>query len=152
MSAPNPRPPPLASFELDGYRLDVAHYLNADYSDVSVASAELPAVNEWINEKLQAYVEMLHITRAELAEAEATAYFTLRKGAFADDYGGKQTEESLKHAVALDPEVKKLVRSEAVLSAWCGRLRGVQSSLSMKLDLVRSSEATRRKVFDETSS
>lgn len=147
MATSKPELPPLAAFELEGYRLDVAHYLSRDYSDVADACAELPAVNEWINEKLQAYVEMLHVTRAELEEAEAVAYFALRKGEFTDDYAGKPTEDALKRAVALDKEVKRLAREVAVLSAWCGRLRGVQESLGMKLDLVRSSEATRRKVF-----
>jgi len=147
VASQKPELPPLSAFELDGYTLNLGRYLGRDYADVADACAELPAVNEWINEKLQGYVEMLHVTKAELEEAEAVAYFELRKGAFADDYGGKQTEDSLKRAVALDPEVKKLVRSVAVLSGWCTRLRGMQESLGMKLDLVRSSEATRRQVF-----
>ncbi len=139
--------PPIARFKIDGYELDLSRYLGRDYDDVTEASAELPAVHEWVNEKLQVYAEMLNTRKAELREAEAVAYFDLRKGAFDADYGGKQTEGALDKAVCLDKEVRALVREVAVLSGWCTRLRGIQEALGMKLDLVRSSEATRRQVF-----
>lgn len=144
--------PPLSSFTLDGYTLELARYLGMDYTDVADACAELPAVNEWINEKLQGYIEMLYVAKKEVKEAEATAFFALRKGEFEDSYGGKPTIDAINQAVVLDPEVKKKSREVAVLAAWCNRLRGIQESLSMKLDLVRSSEATRRKIFEDTSS
>jgi hypothetical protein len=111
----------------------------------------LPAIAEWINEQLQGYAEQLQVRRAELDEVEGEAYFALTGGEFADNYLGRQNEEALKHAVAIDPKVKRIKHEVAVLSAWCTRLRATQDNLRMKLELVRSTEATRRSVFNEGS-
>ena len=142
--------PKIGTITLDGVTLDLNHYLGREYDDVSEAALDLPSVAEWINEQLQAYTESYQIAKVSLAEAEAETYFRLKKGQYDDDYGGKATEDALKRAVDLDPKVGKLNRDVAVLYAWCNRLRGIQENLRMKLELVRSTEATRRAVFDST--
>jgi hypothetical protein len=147
---PKNKLPTIAPITLGGYTLDLNAYLAREYEDVSQAANELPSIAEWVNEQLQAFIETLQKRRNELDEAEAMAYFDLRKGRFADDYGGRETEDALKHAVVIDPQVRKLNEEIAVLSGWVSRLRGTQENLQMKLELVRSTEATRRKVFESS--
>jgi len=147
-----PTLPILAELELDGQKLDISYYLSHDYDDISAAANELPSVIEWINERHSALMEAKLVKKAEIDEAEATAYFALNGAGddnFEGNYAGKKTEASLAHAVAIDPAVKRAKREYANISAWTTRLAGLMNSLQSRLELLRSSEATRRKVFDE---
>jgi hypothetical protein len=137
----------------DGQTLDIGHYLTHSYDDVSEASQELPAMLEWVHTRLQVVYEKRLILKAELEEAMAKAWFDLQghgAGSFAENFHGKPTAEAINHAVNLDQHVCKLKRTLAVYTAWTQRLNNLQSSIQAKLDLVRSTEATRRTVFDET--
>lgn len=69
--------PKIKQLTLDGFTLNVDYFLTCEYDDISAAAAELPSVIEWINERLQAYQEMKLVKKAEVAEAEARAYFEL---------------------------------------------------------------------------
>jgi hypothetical protein len=143
--------PPIEPVAIGGQRVNVSHYLTKPYDDVSEAAQELPALIEWVNQELQVCTENKLVAAQELAEAEATAYFELRQpGAesFAENYVGKATEEAMKHAVVLDARVKKCGLTAARWSAWASRLYNLQHSLQAKLELVRSSEATRRHADD----
>lgn len=158
----------------DGVELDIDQYLTTDYVDVSQAAQELPAVMEWINELRQYYAEERELAeadldyakasaKADLEFAEATAYFDLRgtgDGNFAANYERKPTEEGIRMAIILDPAARKLKLSSnvrelkvkiATLSAMHSRLSGTIQSLQAKVELIRSSEATRRTTFDETT-
>lgn len=141
--------PTLPPIDLGGdFKLDLSYYLTATYDDIGQASSELPAIIEWVNMKLQEMVESRLIKKQEIKEVEAEAYFYLKDGAFVRDYNDKMTESSLSMAVALSPKVKQTHHDFAVLSGWVERLSNLQGSLSAKLDLTRSSEATRRQLIN----
>lgn len=145
--------PEVKPIELSGVKLDINYFLTCDYDDISVARDELPAIIEWLNEQLQGLHESRLIAKAELAEAEAKVYFELT-GTGDDNFeanypGSKRTETAVGHAIAIDPSVKRLKRDLAVLTAWTSRLAGSMRSLQSRLDLLRSSEATRREVFSD---
>ena len=145
-----PALPKIGTITLGGFTLDLNYYLNREYDEIGEAGLDLPSIAEWVNEQLQGFGETLQTTRTELAEVESETFFSLKKGQYADDYGGKATVEALKHAINIDPRVRKLNREVATLQAWCYRLRGIQDNLKMKLELVRSTEATRRSIFNDT--
>jgi len=136
----------------DDFKLDLSYYLTQSYDDIGQASSELPAVIEWVNMKLQEMVESRLIAKQRIKELEAEAYFDLKGGRFAENYSDKMTETSLAMAVALDEKVKSAHRKHAVLAGWVERLSNLQGSLVAKLDLTRSSEATRRQLISKHDS
>lgn len=140
--------PTVQKIELGGVSLDVGYFLRSSYDEISRASSELPAIIEWVNEQLQAIVEEKMIVKQQIKEVESKTYFELVNGGFEEQYHGKQTATALSMAISLEPEVKKIHRRYAVLSGWTSRLQSLQYSLTAKLDLVRSTESTRRKVYD----
>lgn len=132
--------------------IDVDYYMRETYDDVTTASVELPTVIETLNELRQAYVEERGLAKVRLAEATAEAYFDLRgtgTGSFSESYPGKMTEDALKMAVVLDPAVKELNARLVVNAAMVNRLSGAIQSFQAKVELLRSSEATRRAVLDD---
>jgi len=128
----------------DGEVIDLDFYLNHDYTSIEEASQQLPGIIEYLNEKLQYYVQTEQIEKQEIKEAEATVYFRLRSGEFLERYGEKMTEAALEKAVVLDDVVKNAHRIHAESDAWCERLKRSISSLTAKMELVRTTEATRR--------
>ncbi len=131
----------------DGDTLDLDHYLSEDYDDISVASEEIPPVLEWLNDRLQQVYESKLDAKNKLKRAEAQAYFDLKRGDFKDTYPGSMTEKSLEHAVQLSKKVQQAQNDYVLYSGWVNRLRGLQGSFSSKLDLIRSTESTRRRLF-----
>lgn len=138
--------PTLDPITLQGFELDVDHYLKKDYDDISMASEELPALIEWINMLVQIYAEAKIVAKQEIKEVEAEAYAEAQ----AEPTDGKKTEASLGRAATLNPKVMAAHRRFARLSGWVSRLVNLQISLQSKLDLVRSTESTRRKVYTDT--
>ncbi len=136
----------------DGDILDIAHYLGSEYDDVSVANQELPPMMEWVHSKLQLMTERRLLVKQRVAEHRARAWFALQDdGAdgFSANYRGKATSEAMNHAVNLDPRVCEAERLLARYTGWTQRLNNLCESIQAKLDLVRSTEATRRRVFDD---
>lgn len=132
----------------DDFELDLDYYLGTEYDDIGQACSELPPVIEWVNMKLQQITESKLIMKQEIAETEAKAYFDLRAGLFEDrGYAGKPTQDAVKEAVCLEESVKVIHRKYAVLVGWAQRLYQLQASLQSKLDLIRSTEATRRRLI-----
>lgn len=146
------KPPPLPQLEpieLDGYKLDLQFWLTKEYREIGEAAVELPSIIEWLNFELQGFIEVKIRKKAELARAEAKAYFSIKNGDFQrKGYGDKPTEAAVNHAVQLDEEVTKLNEDVAVVSGWVERFINLQKTLQFKLELVRSNEATRRKQID----
>jgi len=129
--------------------VDVEYWLTLEYRDIGDASVDLPSVIEWFNYQHQVHLEEKMQTEGELARAKAEAYFALKDGEFVRrGYGQKPTEASLDHAVELDDKVMRLRDRVATLTGWVDRFRNIQKSLQFKLELVRSNEATRRKILD----
>lgn len=152
MAHDDPELPLLSEVELQGYTLDVDFFLKKDYDDIGSASQELPALAEWINMMVQYYAEERIIAKHEIKEAEAKAYFRISSdGEFTVDgvttLIAKKTEALVARAVDIDPDVMKAHRRYARLSGWVTRLQNLQLSFQSKLDLVRSTESTRRAVF-----
>jgi len=146
--------PRLTRLKLGRDAIDVDYYLTSVYDNINDASAELPAVIEWVNEQNQGYVERMHVLKGEVKEAEASAYLRLAGPDMEEGFevrfpGVKRNSDALNHAVALDPEVRQKKIDLAHHVAWVERLRQLQVSLTAKLDMVRSTEATRRRVFSE---
>jgi hypothetical protein len=127
------------------YKLDLDHWLAKEYDDISHAASELPVIVEWVNAQLQAVSEAKIIAKHEIKEEEARAYLRLKQ-----DTNLKRTESAIAHLVALDDNVMQAYRRFAALAAWAQRLSQLLFSLQAKLDLVRSTEATRRKILEES--
>lgn len=147
---PNMPPPlpPIPPIDLDGFELDMQYYIQKEYLDIAQAAVELPSIIEAISAYHQVVTENKIRTKARLEQRESRALFELKGGEFqSKGYGDKITEASLKAAVVLDDEVMQLTEEFAVWSALEDRLERSGKALLGKLDIVRSSEATRRKVF-----
>jgi len=133
------------------FTLDLDYYLGHDYLDIAEACTELPAVIEWVNERLQRVTEDRLRIKSKIKRMEAKAYFRLKDGGYeADGYAGKATNEALERAISLNPEVQKEEDEFAVLSGWHVRLVNLITSLQSKLDLTRSVESTRRRLVEDS--
>lgn len=145
-----PQLPKIPPIELGDHKLDVEHYVRKEYLDIADAAVELPSVIEWLNWQTQVHIERKMTTKAALEREEAQVYFDLKGGGFErNGYGHKATEESLKRAIDLDEKVIQLKEDLAIYTALVERLYRVQQSLQFKLELVRSSEATRRALVQQ---
>lgn len=131
-----------------GASIDLDYYFAQDYTDIQQATQEIPALIEWINSMQQSMYEDKLNFETELAETRAKAYFDLRKGNLTEEYGGKPTEKALLFAIDLNDEVQDLERKLNITKGWVRRLNNLQLSLQTKLDLIRSSEATRRRLIE----
>jgi hypothetical protein len=138
----------LEPIELNGQSLDLNYYFGQDYLDIEHAAKELPAVVEWVNAQYHVIYEDMLTFKDDLERAEARAFFDLKDGGYAQKYGGKATEKSLEHAITLDDRVIALKKNYNNLRGWVKRLYALQESLQTKLELVRSSEATRRRLVE----
>jgi hypothetical protein len=148
---PLPKLPAIPPLDLGTFQVDVNHYLTKEYPDIGQAALELPALIEALNWQNQVNREQLYRREAELGRVQAEVYFELKGGGFQTaGYGEKPTEEALKMAIKLDPKVIELQEEIAVMSGWDARFRNLMQTFQFKLDLVRSTEATRRKLPDES--
>lgn len=136
--------PRLGKIELDSFSLDLDYFFGHEYDEIGQASIELPAVIEWVNSQLQGLTENKIIAKQRIKEVEAETYFNFRRGGFEGSYPGKPTDAAVERAVALSDKVRAAYERYAVLTGWVDRLTRLTFSLQAKLDLVRSSEATRR--------
>jgi hypothetical protein len=142
--------PKLDKMELGGYALDIDYFLKTDYQDAHSAAKEIPSVIEWINSELQVAIEKKIITKQQLKKAEGAAFLDLR-GALWErrGYAGKQTDSAIDAAVHLEKSVIEATETFAYWSGLVSRLVNTLLSLQAKLDLVRTSEATRRAMAEE---
>ena len=139
--------PDLPPLELDGFSLDIQYYLTKEYIEIGLAAIELPALIETLNWQGQGNSETLMRKKAELGRAEAEAYFYMKGGGYQKSgYGDKSTDKGIEYAVRLDTKVIRLEDEVAILTAYVDRLKNLMRSLQSKLELVRSTEATRRKL------
>jgi hypothetical protein len=137
--------PVIRVINLDNFELDVDYYLKKEYADIGEAASELPALIEWINEQLQVMIEAREMAKAKIKQYEASAFFDLRDGGFVLDFPGKQTDSAIERAVDLQDGVQEAAENLAVLHGWVSRLTNLLETFRVKFDLIRSTEATRRK-------
>jgi hypothetical protein len=139
--------PQLAKLKLGGETLDLDYFLTRVFDDVAQVTEELPAAICWLNWKRADAIQWEMIAERELKEAEATAYFELRNGGFEDkNYGGKMTDKAVTCATCLEPTVIASAKVYESRRAMRERIYGCVVALQARLDLVRTSEATRRRL------
>lgn len=144
-----PALPPIPPLNLGGFNLDIEYYVRKEYDDIATAAVELPSIIEWLIYQHQLALEMKLRKKSELERIEAAAYFELKSGEFRSlGYGDKPTESALQAAVVLDNRVIEVNEDIAVWSALEDRLDRSARTLTGKFELVRSSEATRRKMVE----
>lgn len=143
-TVPKIKLPKLEVLSIHDFELNIDYYLKNVYNDIFTASSELPAIIEWVNTCLQDYTEAKMEAKDSLEEAKATEYLALKGGGFLTKYNYKPTEEAIASAVTVAPEVVAAKAKYRSLYAWVGRLHFLISSLQSKLEMVRSSESTRR--------
>jgi hypothetical protein len=138
-------PPILDKLTLGGQVVDIQDLLTSPYEDIREASERVPAVLAFLGNQRAWAVERLMNAERAWRKAEAEAYFRLKNGDFvAAGYGAKVTEDALKHAVTLDVMVEakavEYTKRKRLLDSFSETI----SALKLKVDLVRSSETTRR--------
>lgn len=141
--------PKLKNIKIGTDALDLDYLLNSEFEDVREAAEQLPAAIGWLGFHRGYAYERLIIAEQEWNETEARVYFELRNGGFAEKgYGDKMTEEALKKAVLLDESVSQAAAEYASAKRWLEVFNSTIEALVAKLDLVRTSEATRRRLIE----
>ena len=142
--------PKLKPMKLDGFELDLDYYLKTHYASVYSANAELPSIIEWVNENLETAIYKKHMAKALLKQAEGMAFHDLRDPLKFEQFGfaGKPTEKAIDAAIPQLNYVVEANENYAKAAALVSRLINTLISLQAKLDLVRTSEATRRAVVE----
>ncbi len=128
--------------------LDPDYYFKKRYEDIIQAASELPVVIEYINESLQRASINAMQAKWDIEALEGETYSTLRQE-WTTRFAEKMTEDAVKHAVNMDEDLKKARNNYAVLKSYVGRLANMQENLRAKMDVLRSAEATRRKLISD---
>lgn len=137
--------PPLKAFKVGDATVDLEWLLNAPYEDIGEAAARIPPAIGYLGYHCSVSVERMIIAKHEIEKAEGNVYFRLKNGEFVTKgFGEKMTEESVKRAVSQYPEVSEAHAKFATYRRNIEWLNRSIEALQAKLDLVRSSEATRR--------
>lgn len=144
------RLPKLRPIELEGYALDIDYFLKTHYTSVHSANAELPSIIEWVNEQLQVAIEQKLMAKATLKQTEGSNYHFLREEENFRQAGfqGKITDKALEYAIPLMESSTEANLNYARAAGWVSRLSNTLISLQAKLDLVRTTEATRRAMVE----
>ena len=145
MAKPKEAVPPLSSITVGGHTLNLEYLLNAPYEDIQEAAEQIPAALGWLGHQRANAVERLILSEFSWKEAESKSYFDLKNGSFTSEgFGEKQSEEALKRAIISMPEVKAAAAEYAKRKKHVSWISSTIDALNAKLELVRSSEATRR--------
>lgn len=149
--APPKRPklPSIAPIVNDVIDLDPDYYFRKRYDDILEAASELPVVIEYINESLQRAAISATDAKRDLESMEAETYTRFRQE-WNTLYAEKMTEKALEMAVLQDKELAEVSRNYSVLKSYVTRLANMQENLRSKLDMLRSVEATRRKLIEDS--
>jgi hypothetical protein len=143
-----PELPVLAKIINDIIDLDPDYYFSKRYDDIHEAASELPTVIEYINESLQRAAIGSAKAKRDLELMRAETYTRLREN-WTTTFSDKMTETALEMAIVQDKNFGAATDNYAVLKSYVGRMANMQENLRAKLDLLRSVEATRRKLIDD---
>lgn len=143
-----PELPVLEKIENDIIVLNPEYFFKKRYEDVTEAANELPVVIEYINESLQRAAIAANDAKRDLAAMEAETYTALRQD-WSTKFAEKMTEKALEMAVLQDKDLAEVARNYSVLKSYVSRLSNMQENLRMKLDMLRSVEATKRKLIND---
>ena len=137
--------PPLKAFKVGDAVVDLEWLLNAPYEDIGEAAAKIPPAIGYLGYHKSLASERMIVSEQNWKKVEAQQYFNLKGGGFVSKgFGEKMTEESLKRATMLCPEVDAACADYAKRKQTVDWLAASIDALQAKLELVRSSEATRR--------
>ena len=130
------------------FTLDLDVFLKNPYDDIGSAAVELPSIIEWTNQQLQWVIEQRAIKKQTLKTVRAQCFLRLKNGAAQDLIQGRVSEQAIEQLIELDEEAIRVNTELAQISGWASRLTNLLYVLQAKLDLVRSTESTRRKLID----
>lgn len=142
--------PRVRTIKFGNEELDLDTLLKTDYQDIRQASEELPAAIGWLEWQRACLVERAQTAELAWEAAEAQAYFDVKSGKYAEFFQGKLTDKAIDHAIKLVPEVEQACKRHAETKKWLSSCTGAIKALEAKMELVRTSEATRRR-FQESS-
>jgi hypothetical protein len=129
------------------FTLDLDTFLKHPYEEIGEAAVELPAIIEWVNQQLQWVIEQKGVKKQELKTVRARAFVKLKNGEAQDKIAGKVSEKALEQLIELDDHVISVNEELSKVLGWSSRLSNLLYVLQAKLDLVRSTESTRRKLI-----
>ena len=129
--------------------LELDDYLQKPYDDIGEAAVELPAIIEWVNQQLQWLIEQKGTKMQELRTVQAKAFVALKNGSASESFSGKITDKAIEYLMELDENVIRVNEELSKILGWSSRLSNLLYVLQAKLDLVRSTESTRRKLITE---
>ena len=142
MNEPVPR---LKNFKCGDAVVDLEWLLNAPYEDIGEAAAHIPPAIGYLGYHRSLSMQRVIVTEQDWKRVEAEKYFALKSGEFVSKgFGEKMTEEGLKRAVMMYPEVDAACAEYAKHKQNVEWLSSSIDALQAKLELVRSSEVTRR--------
>lgn len=142
--------PDLGTIDLGSeFVLQLDDYLKKPYDDIGEAAVELPAIIEWVNQQLQWIIEQRGIKKQELKTVQAKSFVSLKNGSASDSFSGKTTDKAIEYLIDLDSDVIRVNEELSKILGWSSRLSNLLYVLQAKLDLVRSTESTRRKLITE---
>lgn len=141
--------PQIKPFKVGTEGLDIDWMLKHPFDDVHEASEKLPAAMAWLGWQRAWYKELLYNAEVAVKTAKGTVYHHYRAEGFeSDGFTGKPTEAAIEHAINVHPDViaqhGKVAKYEGVIS----KLTTYICALEHKIDLVRTGEATHRKVVE----
>lgn len=138
--------PVMRSFTVGDQTVDIMALLTAAFEDISEAAERLPPYIGWFGYQKALALERVINNKNRWKEAEAKEYFDLKNngGFVRQGFGEKMTEAALERAVILSPTVQQAVAAYAKAEKDYEWLKHTIEALTAKMELVRSSEATRR--------
>jgi len=137
--------PIVKKFQVGDEVVDLDAILNAPFEDIGEAAERIPGILGWFGYQKGLAIEREINADYNWKEAEAVAYFALKGGGFVEKgYGEKITETALEKAVLLDEAVKAAALEYAKRKRHLEWVNGTIEALKAKMELVRSTEATRR--------
>lgn len=145
----DPKTPTLAAINNDEIQLDLDHWFKKQYSlDFGMAATELPCVLEEINDHIQKFSVATADAKRDAEWMAGGKRMKLRQD-WSNLYADKMTESTLEAVLAQDQELYDAWHRHAVLKSYVVRLTETMENLRLKVQAMRSSEATRRKTIDD---
>jgi hypothetical protein len=136
--------PQIPSLEINGFQLDVDTLLKKEYDDVAEACLEVPAIMDFLNDHVRDVQDVISQKEALLRREWANRYFDLRLNWPRPEI--KPSATAISMAMDADEHLSSCQTEVDSLRSWVKRIEGLQNALKVKLDLLRTSEATRRYV------
>ncbi len=129
------------------FTLNLDVFLKHPYEEIGEAAVELPAIIEWVNQQLQWVIEQKGIKKQEIKTVRAQAFVRLKNGKAQYEIPGKVSENAIEQLIEIDADVIRVNGELSKILGWSSRLSNLLYVLQAKLDLVRSTESTRRKLI-----